>query len=700
MGLVLGALGIAGVGCSFDPDGNPSPQCRDGEVCADGLVCYRGFCVSDTEPCTDMETSACYDGAEGTQGVGVCRAGERACVGSTWSACLGQRIPVAETCNGEDDDCDGAVDEIDGDLSCDTGLAGVCATGELRCQGAFAVCVRLEERGPEVCDGDDDDCDDRVDEGTEEAFYPDATAGCALVDGVFDCEGICVAGQRLCQGGMLADCTDAVTPRPGIDACTDTTMTPVAEDDDCDGDVDEDCVCINGSTQSCYGGPMGTDGVGVCMRGTQTCVNNSFGPCVGSIEPSEETCSNLGADDDCDGTLDNIADLGTVCIDAGAMGICREGNFACEVGMPALVCRTPMPQTETCNDLDDNCDGEVDDGFDKLTDENNCGDCGNTCSTGQECCAGGCRDTDTDEQHCGACGNACGVGLTCCGGDCVDTATTETSCGMCGNTCEAGRECCDSSCSNTQTDPLHCGMCGNACNAGENCCGGTCSTVSCACAACMAGGGTCCGDMCIDTQTDEANCGMCGNMCGATEECSSGLCCAVGTVNCGGVCVDTTSDAANCGMCGMGCGVGETCCDSTCVDTAIDEGNCGGCGVPCANTCCGSSCVDTSADLANCGGCGMPCAGTCTAGTCCPPGTELCDGACVDTSTSLLHCGMCTNPCAGTCMSGVCCAAGTELCGGACVDTETDLTHCGMCNNACGGMTPACCAGTCQASCT
>jgi hypothetical protein len=54
----------------------------------------------------------CYEGPAGTEGVGICKAGARACVDGAFSgACAGQVLPAFETCNGLDDDCDGAVDD-------------------------------------------------------------------------------------------------------------------------------------------------------------------------------------------------------------------------------------------------------------------------------------------------------------------------------------------------------------------------------------------------------------------------------------------------------------------------------------------------------------------------------------------------------------------------------------------------------------
>jgi len=62
--------------------------------------------------CKDGERRAC-----GTD-VGVCALGEQTCLGDAWGPCTGGRAPVAETCNGVDDDCDGTRDEDESGL-CD-----------------------------------------------------------------------------------------------------------------------------------------------------------------------------------------------------------------------------------------------------------------------------------------------------------------------------------------------------------------------------------------------------------------------------------------------------------------------------------------------------------------------------------------------------------------------------------------------------
>ncbi len=75
-------------------------------------------------------------------------------------------------------------------------------------------------------------------------------------------------------------------------------------DDDCDGSVDEGCVCaaIN-ETRPCFAGPPDRRDIGVCADGIETCSEFlQWGACVGGVSPGTEVCD--GADNDCDNITD------------------------------------------------------------------------------------------------------------------------------------------------------------------------------------------------------------------------------------------------------------------------------------------------------------------------------------------------------------------------------------------------------------
>ncbi len=89
--------------------------------------------------------------------------------------------------------------------------------------------------------------------------------------------------------------------------CVPSPETCNNRDDDCDGRIDD------GVRRNCYDGPAGSAGRGICSGGTETCTAGRWGNCVGQVVPRAETCNRM--DDDCDGRVDDnvcIMDAGTV----------------------------------------------------------------------------------------------------------------------------------------------------------------------------------------------------------------------------------------------------------------------------------------------------------------------------------------------------------------------------------------------------
>ncbi len=88
----------------------------------------------------------------------------------------------------------------------------------------------------EVCNGVDDDCDGTVDNNTGDAYYPDADG-----DGFGDSDGMVLSCTPvpgfITQAGDCND-NDATVNPLGTETCNGL-------DDDCDGEVDEDCVLLD-----------------------------------------------------------------------------------------------------------------------------------------------------------------------------------------------------------------------------------------------------------------------------------------------------------------------------------------------------------------------------------------------------------------------------------------------------------------------
>jgi hypothetical protein len=91
-----------------------------------------------------------------------------------------------------------------------------------------------------------------------------------------------------------------------------------------------------------------------------------------------------------------------------------------------------------------------------------------SCSAGQEWCMGQCQDSIafiSDDNNCGRCGNSCSIGESCTGGSC---------------SCAAGYSSCMGSCVSSSSfisDNNNCGSCGHSCSIGESCMGGSCMKI-------------------------------------------------------------------------------------------------------------------------------------------------------------------------------------------------------------------------------
>jgi hypothetical protein len=288
----------------------------------------KWLCVDPEEICDDQDNNCEWDYNQDPSHPG--RTSE---VDEGFSKC--PNCPVPETCDGKDNDCDGAVDELP--------ECGSCIPSS------------------EICDGRDNDCDGYVDEADDNAS--DLSIPCVLAT-TPGCQGIRKCGHRWTSvdGDPLAPGASRNPPNSYSD-CDVSTSDEVCDgkDNDCNGIIDDgapgtpcDLALPAGRTSLVYYDAK-THPNTVCRHGEVPCAGSA---CVGAVGPGEEVCD--GLDNDCDGVVDGalsgdpLPHVGEVC------GVCDTGEKRCVDG--ALTCvLTRDPPQEVCNGLDDDCDGAVDD---------------------------------------------------------------------------------------------------------------------------------------------------------------------------------------------------------------------------------------------------------------------------------------------------------------------------------------------------
>jgi len=533
---------------------------------------------------------------------------------------------------------------------------------------AGVACFPFEER----CDGIDNDCDDLVDEGFDLNTDPNNCGACGNVCGNLpQANPKCVAGAcavDTCLPGWV-DVSDA----PGCECLVSNEGVELCDgaDNDCDGTIDEDfafetdplnCGACGNICRFANAGALCQAGQcerGACGAGYIDLNNDAADGCEYACEVSNagtEICD--GVDNDCDGLIDNDpVDAGGACdTTAPTDGECSPGVAACTSGR--IVCLGAVfPGIEFCDGKDNDCDGFVDEGFDKQSDIRYCGNCSPCQITNAvPLCAGGICSIDV-----------CSPGFT--NLNALEADGCEYECTFRGiDVCNGLDDDCDGTVDDgidKQSDVQNCGVCGNACryaNAQPICQAGTCAM-----GACNAnfhdlenGAADGCEYFCVDTGAESCD-GLDNNCDGAIDE---GF--------------DLTSNADHCGACGRACRFSNaqaSCAASECVMGACSPGF-----------------LDLNQDSAD--GCEYQCTPT-------NGGVEICDGldndcdAEIDESDPQLGescfpegvtgCDVGNNSCAGACQLGsLGCNDGELICTGSQTPREE---QCDDIDNDCDGLT-------------
>ena len=564
-------------------DNDPTPE-QAAAACANGIpVHVIGFAAPSIKPLLDrIADEGCDPPCEDPDMDGVPNCSNEAilvddevelglaCSDIIQSMVLTMAEMMAEKCNGQDDDCDGLTDEDYAVLGTPCGV-GSCQ-GSVCCDASDPDQANTTCCGPapgcECCNGQDDDCDGIRDNNIDwdcdgSVDFPPVVCSCFPeecngYDDDCDCGGCGSGGEGDTNG-------DGVVCGPG------------------DVGVDEEPLVTSGY-------PCGSD-VGECVAGL-TCCSNSTPACCGEVGATPELCDCL--DNDCNGATDeggftDCFRLGDGCDPSTGVckGVCQLGQSGCRDIEPGPGCTAGFgaclgqrgPDTETCNCVDDNCDG--------FTDEDvicpaggRCENCGCPHSCGHEFpCPGGFNCECSPDVTCD-CGvesvgdpnctdnwfcqvDAC-LGIVCPACEFCDPATGGTCVPLCGSgaiTCHDWEECrCDAcvdiSCTNPDETP---------CADGERC-----NPVT---------------HMCEPDPCSEVACGD-DEYCRADGKCGGALCVPVCPV-----CLD--DETCVCGECvpdpcaNVACTASQACCNGNCIADpclAIDCGPGQRCS-PCAGSC-------------------------------------------------------------------------------------------------------------------
>ena len=491
------------------------------------------------------------------------------------------------------------------------------------------------------------------------------------------------ASVRVCdvRGGVKCACADVPLPVRIL------------------GDVNEECFdgtfsCADsfceGESVPFYTGPAGTDGQASCNAGLKTCVGGQevvTAPevlpcgCPSPYDPQTCGCSETtfgcdGIDNDCNGEIDEgVVGPTTYCLDADNDGYGAPGT-------ETNVCPAQLPPAYVadCTDCDDG-DADTHPGAPEQ-----CNNKDNDCDGQATQKSTFCLDADGDGfPDCNTCVESCsgfepagyifyaGNPAVC---DCLDIDPLVFPGQV--EQCNGFDDDCDGVVDDgfdLNTDPLNCGACGTDCTTtGQQCGNGECFTpVSCQCS----------GQCPSEFYCSGGSFGEClPKNCPPAEQCSYNPYTGVATpVVFGKTCqhgcvvdIECTSDA-DCG------GPSPTCHHHLCVPEDQVGGG--------TEEACGLIEIGSTGryDVEDCdaGPCCDPAANSCGTGFCggaCLEGLEQCGCDCVDKVTDPLNCGGC----------GHVCAAGTECSGSECVPIPgycVENTDCPYNSSCCGNFCPS-----------
>ena len=344
------SFGPQGAFCAGDCSKKECPAGYTCQVADDFMRCLpdSGECQCTATYVAEGASTLCHVEND----LGLCQ-GQRTCTQAGLSQCDAQ-VPIAEICNGQDDNCNGLADEETDGSPCEiSNEHGICP-GTTTCAGGVPKC-NGEFPKPETCNGKDDNCDGFVDEGFAD-MDEDSLADC--IDPDIDGDGL---------DNDADNCP--LTPNPGQENFDLDSQGDVCDaDDDNDGTADQaDCQPLNAkvhpaAAEVCNGIDDNCDDV--TDDGFLDTDNDGLTDCV---DEDDDADGILDKDDNCPLTANQLQED----FDGDKQGDACDNDDDNDSDPDASDCEDYNAAVhhwavELCDMADNNCNGQVDEVFSDL----------------------------------------------------------------------------------------------------------------------------------------------------------------------------------------------------------------------------------------------------------------------------------------------------------------------------------------------